>query len=425
MTQGIETQFVTFIFFLQMSQPVKVGPRCPEDTPFKQQRLPAWQPILTPNWVIGTFLIVGCIFMPIGGAIYAASSSVQEIRINYGDISACKQNQKLTAVQFVVKTDMKTPFVYYELSNFYQNHRRYVTSRSDAQLRAAEDAMTTSNFDTAARNGQLATCNPLVCSGNAGMNGCGTTGAPIQANGRNNLVYYPCGLIARSLFNDTFANLRLDGAAAEIPLDKKNIAWPSDIEKKFISPNAERLKPAGDSPYGFIGKYCGAFGDVCTSQDAAHPDDTIANAACISSGWCNTPIDPSKPAVAPNLFTVAILRSIVGVTSGTSPCTMLPLASSSHLYNCWHRCAAAVRLACVTIPTHAPPAPPMRRLLYGCAQQLCQLSGVLLSSVLLLQFASSHARRLRRKLYARIGSDLKAGTSVARLKVFRVNAVCF
>lgn len=31
----------------------------PIDTAFKQQRLPAWQPILTPKWVIITFTLVG------------------------------------------------------------------------------------------------------------------------------------------------------------------------------------------------------------------------------------------------------------------------------------------------------------------------------------------------------------------------------
>lgn len=31
----------------------------PLDTAFKQQRLPAWQPILTPKWVIITFTLVG------------------------------------------------------------------------------------------------------------------------------------------------------------------------------------------------------------------------------------------------------------------------------------------------------------------------------------------------------------------------------
>lgn len=329
-----------------MSQPVKVGPRCPEDTPFKQQRLPAWQPILTPNWVIGTFLIVGCVFMPIGGAIYAASSSVQEIRIDYGDMPVCKTASPAgtpgNTVQFVVTKDMKNPLVYYELSNFYQNHRRYVTSRSDGQLRASEDATVFSDFATAVRKADVATCTPLVCSGNAGENGCGTTSAGVAANGRFNLVYYPCGLIARSMFNDTFSNLRLDSGGAVIPLNTMNIAWPSDIEKKFLNPNRERLRPDGSNRYGFIGKYCGAFGDVCSMQDAAHPDDSIAQPACVKSGWCQTPIDPSNPSLGN--FTIMNLREIAGVTAApgaTCNPSLLPALRPQQIYNCWHRCTTA------------------------------------------------------------------------------------
>ena len=330
-----------------MSQPVKVGPRCPEDTPFKQQRLPAWQPILTPNWVIGTFLIVGCVFMPIGGAIYAASSSVQEVRIEYGDFPVCKNappaGTPTNSVQFVVSKDMKTPLVYYELSNFYQNHRRYVTSRSDGQLRAAEDATVFPDFRAAVNKAEVQTCTPLVCSGNAGNNGCGTSSEAVAANGRNNLIYYPCGLIARSMFNDTFSRLRLDGGGAEIPLNMRNIAWPSDIEKKFLNPNRERLRPDGTNRFGFIGKYCGAFGDVCTVQDAAHPDsDVIAQAACVKSGWCQTPIDPNNPN-GPK-FTIQDLREIAGVpapTSGVPRCpSQLPAPRAEQIYNCWHRCVA-------------------------------------------------------------------------------------
>ena len=46
------------------------------DTPFKQQKLKAWQPILTPNWVIGTFALVGLIFIPIGIILRIESDNV-------------------------------------------------------------------------------------------------------------------------------------------------------------------------------------------------------------------------------------------------------------------------------------------------------------------------------------------------------------
>lgn len=48
------------------------------DTPFKQQKLKAWQPILTPNWVIGTFAVVGLIFIPIGIILLIESQNVSE-----------------------------------------------------------------------------------------------------------------------------------------------------------------------------------------------------------------------------------------------------------------------------------------------------------------------------------------------------------
>lgn len=48
----------------------------PADTPFRQQNLKAWRPILTPNLVILLFLIVGVVFIPIGVAVLSASNDV-------------------------------------------------------------------------------------------------------------------------------------------------------------------------------------------------------------------------------------------------------------------------------------------------------------------------------------------------------------
>lgn len=47
------------------------------DTAFKQQRLKAWQPILTPKTVLPTLLIIGLIFAPIGGLLVWGSGLVR------------------------------------------------------------------------------------------------------------------------------------------------------------------------------------------------------------------------------------------------------------------------------------------------------------------------------------------------------------
>jgi hypothetical protein len=125
---------------------------------------------------------------------------------------------------------MKQPiFVYYQLDNFYQNHRRYaiisqssppsnllalkmyfpcltvisttfryVKSRSDAQLRDRSKA------------GDTSTCDPEAT----------VDGKPIV----------PCGLIAWSLFNDTYNLIRNN---QNLTVDKKDISWKSDREHKF------------------------------------------------------------------------------------------------------------------------------------------------------------------------------------------------
>jgi hypothetical protein len=70
-----------------------------------------------------------------------------------------------------IEADMEPPvYVYYQLDNFYQNHRRYVKSRSDKQLRGEE-------VDPAL----LDDCAPLNKEGTKTLN--------------------PCGLIANSMFN--------------------------------------------------------------------------------------------------------------------------------------------------------------------------------------------------------------------------------
>lgn len=94
-------------------------------------------------------------------------------------------------------------FMYYGLTNFYQNHRRYVKSRDDNQLLGEFTDKVSSD------------CQPF----DTGING-------------KSIV--PCGAIANSLFNDTL--VLISTAKGEVPVLKTGIAWPSDKEIKFRNP---------------------------------------------------------------------------------------------------------------------------------------------------------------------------------------------
>ncbi|XP_042433936.1 ALA-interacting subunit 1-like isoform X1 [Zingiber officinale] len=185
----------------------------PKYSRFTQQELPACKPILTPRWVITVFTLIGVIFVPIGVAALMASNKVVEIVYRYDAVCihgntkdekvAYIQNantSKTCIITLTVPKDMDQPiYVYYQLDNFYQNHRRYVKSRNDAQLKDSDKANDTSG------------CDPEKTT---------PDGSPIL----------PCGLIAWSLFNDTYS---FSIGNQNLTVNKVGISWKSDRDHKF------------------------------------------------------------------------------------------------------------------------------------------------------------------------------------------------
>jgi hypothetical protein len=165
------------------------GERKPRAHPFYQQRLPAWQPVLTPNIIYLVLTCTGALFIALGIALLVASNNVVELKAQYDGAntptaqSSCSgvsfaTGSKLCTISFVVPSTMKAPvYVYYELTNFYQNHRRYVQSRSFPQT------MGTIYTDSS----NLVACDPL------------------RVNPTTGKVLHPCGLIANSFFNGAFS----------------------------------------------------------------------------------------------------------------------------------------------------------------------------------------------------------------------------
>ncbi|KAG8050306.1 hypothetical protein GUJ93_ZPchr0009g2329 [Zizania palustris] len=187
----------------------------PQYTHFTQQELPACKPLLTPQMVIPVLVLVGLIFIPIGLACIAASNKVVELVYRY-DTKCVPRNMlhnKVAYVQnpsidktctriFKVPKDMQKPiYIYYQLDKFYQNHRRFVRSRNDLQLRNPKKAKDTQ-----------------YCGPEAAANG----------GGRRPVV--PCGLRAWSLFNDTYSFAR---GNQTLRVSKRGISWRSEREHRF------------------------------------------------------------------------------------------------------------------------------------------------------------------------------------------------
>ncbi|CAG2162506.1 unnamed protein product [Oppiella nova] len=210
----------------------------PSGADWKQQRLPAWQPILTADTVLPAFFLLGIALIPIGIGLLLSSNSVQEISYDYTDCKAHGSSSKCMdliknprkrskcecQINITLSEDFKAPvFFYYGLNGYYQNHRRYAKSRDDSQL--------TGKNPRAKAEDLSADCDPYRK----------------DVNGR---TIVPCGAIANSLFNDTF---RLyyetdDHMWEPVDLVQTHIAWPTDKRYKFNNPK-EWDPGMGHPPY--------------------------------------------------------------------------------------------------------------------------------------------------------------------------------
>jgi hypothetical protein len=81
-----------------MSTPM--GKNRPNDSPFKQQKLRAWQPILTPNWVVGTFLCIAVVFIPVGIVLLGASDNVRTMEEDPNHVLGAHKKESQNARRF-------------------------------------------------------------------------------------------------------------------------------------------------------------------------------------------------------------------------------------------------------------------------------------------------------------------------------------
>eukprot|EP01023_Acetabularia_acetabulum_P023257 TRINITY_DN2277_c0_g1_i1.p2 TRINITY_DN2277_c0_g1~~TRINITY_DN2277_c0_g1_i1.p2 ORF type:complete len:353 (-),score=41.32 TRINITY_DN2277_c0_g1_i1:446-1504(-) len=200
----------------------------PKYSKFTQQELRAWSPVLTPTKVLLIYFGIGIVFVAIGVGCLVATTSVVEVSQRYDNLNLCnpgasndervqelyKQNGSgiECEVSIFVEEKMKPPiYIYYQLNNFYQNHRRYVKSRSDEQLKGN------------GKPGDLDDCDPQL-----------------YLNESKQLIIQPCGLIAWSLFNDTY-DFFVENTTQQLNVTDSDIAWDTDVDKLFADEPAENF----------------------------------------------------------------------------------------------------------------------------------------------------------------------------------------
>lgn len=220
----------------------------PKENDFTQQRLKAIHPILTASAVVPLFICLAVIFIPIGASMLHASNNIQDFTINYATCSSeatsdswtdipieyynyhfksevntypkwrlstndssvwddYEDERNICEIQFEIPNELNGPiFLFYKLTGFHANHRQYVKSFSEDQLNGKKASVSTIK-DSVGQN-----CEPLS----------------INDDGK---IYYPCGLIANSLFNDTFSTtLRAvnNSDTEDYVMTTDNIAWSTN-----------------------------------------------------------------------------------------------------------------------------------------------------------------------------------------------------
>lgn len=168
-------------------------------TYFSQQYIKAWRPLVTPPLFFALLYLFGFIFLIIGTATMLILPNLPYYEIRYDDICNIGESCQVT---FDVDQDMEgTLFIHYKLTNFYQNHQKYIYSVSYGQI-----------------IGNFLTYEDLKdsCEG--------------YTNNSDNKIYVPCGAVALSFYNDTIS---ADRDSDNQEFQPNDIAWPGDTQFIF------------------------------------------------------------------------------------------------------------------------------------------------------------------------------------------------
>ena len=223
---------------------------------FYQQRLPAWRPVPTLCSIILFYFIFSLIFIGIGILFIIFSKKIKEIEIKYNE--ECKRQKEncdepngecTCKIELDITEDMDSPiFIYYKLYGFFQNNRRYMKSKSLDQLMGKETDLS--------KMKSAEDCDPIYTNGDMGFSGNNLAADQSSTLVKDDLAI-PCGIMAKTYFNDNFTEWKINEEDKPLDINEKNIAWEkdkklfknTDLSKQWIDIEDEHfivwMRPAG------------------------------------------------------------------------------------------------------------------------------------------------------------------------------------
>merc|ERR1719253_572022 len=106
-----------------------------DDAGSKGAPAPQYQAPLSGKGLVGISVAVGILFFAFGLACVVVSGQVVEIQQDYSDAALGQYHE----LELDVEREMKPPvYFYFQLDGFFQNHRRYMRSKSEGQLNGKE-----------------------------------------------------------------------------------------------------------------------------------------------------------------------------------------------------------------------------------------------------------------------------------------------
>ena len=176
--------------------------------------LKTWRPQPTVLSTVIQSCVAGWLLIAVAIPIFLANSSVVQFTVhNYDTLDQCSNllhNTIPCNITLQLTKPMNKPvYLLYEISNFYKNYKRYFTSKSNYQLQGIFSGDDIGNPLTVSESIQA--CSPVVLNSDLYTNlswGGYTLNASAPAS--------PCGLVAKTYFNDTFSMFYPNGTQVEV-----------------------------------------------------------------------------------------------------------------------------------------------------------------------------------------------------------------